>query len=92
MATMVASDSTALNAIMIETKIGRSAPTNAGIRWPGPLGRPPPSFPSRMKIRTGNSSVPIAPSGSRRKILISSQVSLHKPRSTQRLLLQPVVC
>src|SRR6185436_9627801 len=79
---MVTSDRTALRAIRIETRIGRSADTmSGGRRDAGPFSRPN-IRPSTTNISTGNATVPITPSGSRTKILISSQVSVQSPRST----------
>ncbi len=56
--------------------IGRSGPTTSGAclaRWP--------ARPSTKKTATGTAIEPITPSGSRRKIFSSSQVSFHRPLS-----------
>ena len=77
------SDSTALAAISSDARIGRSTdderaarPASAR-RARGPSSRPKHDEDQRPECRR----VPITPSGSRTKILISSQVSLQSPRS-----------
>ena len=47
--------------------------------------RGPPTRLMITKATTGMAMPPIAPSGSRRKILISSQARRHKPRSIRAL-------
>ena len=64
---------------MMEMKIGRSTPMNDGTRGVGEDKRPPPILPSMTNSKIGKTNVPIAPSGSRRKILVSSQVSFQNP-------------
>src|SRR5919197_2773203 len=78
---MAMSDSTALAAIRTETKIGRSAERKRGASGTPVRARGPSRRPSTTKISTGMKTVPITPRGSRTKILISSQVSRHSPRS-----------
>src|SRR5215831_7916140 len=78
---MATSDSTALAAIRTDAKIGGSTDMNRGtfpepVRTLGPITRP-----NTTKTSTGTITVPITPSGSRTKILISSQVSRPSPRS-----------
>src|SRR5882724_2037553 len=78
---IVTSDSTALIAIMIAANTGRSMvsrPLSASgeVR----IRLLPASRPRPTNISTGISTVPSAPSGSRMKILISSQVSFNSPR------------
>src|SRR5439155_18992528 len=69
-----------LVAIRSAAKIGRSTETTRG-RSGEPLWiRGPNTQPSTTKISTGTPA-PNTPNGSRTKILISSQVSLHSPRS-----------
>src|SRR6266540_1489792 len=75
------SDSTALAAIRSDARIGRSTEANRGMaiaprRVNGPTARR-----STMKNNTGIAIDPIRPSGSRAKILISSQVSRQSPRN-----------
>src|SRR5579863_1292346 len=77
---IVTRDNTPLSAISTATKTGRPARTNsAGIARGGSA--PPMNRPATTKTRTGRKIDPNAPSGSRRKILISSQVSFKSPRS-----------
>src|SRR5206468_8396010 len=78
---MVTSDDTPLSATSTDTRTGRPTRKNpAGESEPG-VRRPPANRPTMTKIRTGNKIDPNAPSGSRRNILISSQVSFQSPRS-----------
>jgi hypothetical protein len=77
---MVTSESTALMAIRSDANTGR--PTRMKLlaaRLAGEARRPA-IRPATMKINTGKPMVPKAPRGSRRKILISIQVSLKSPR------------
>src|SRR6476659_9931471 len=80
---MVTSDRTALIAMSTVEKTGKLTatsvpPLEAGER----RARLPPAIrPSTMNAITGNAIVPKAPIGSRRKILISSQVNFSKPRT-----------
>src|SRR5438270_12985971 len=86
---IVTSDSTALMAIRIDTRIGRltrrklppASELSPG-RWLDiPLDIRPDTRPTPRKIRTGTTIVPNAPRGSRMKTLISIQVSFQSPRS-----------
>src|SRR3954469_6956580 len=81
---MVMSDSTALSAIRIAASTGRAMVTRAGAS----RGTPPPDRPNgrprTTKSRTGMTTVPMTPSGSRTKILISSHVSVSRPLSIRR--------
>src|ERR1700682_754081 len=78
---MVTSDSTLLSVISTDTKTG--SPTRMNPAAAIELGGCPPpiSRPTTTNTRTGKRIDPNAPSGSRRKILISSQVSFQSPRS-----------
>src|ERR1700736_1773141 len=78
---IVTSDRTALIAINSEARTG--SPTRTKLFAPGDCAESPrPSArPTTRKITTGITIVPIAPSGSRRKILISIHVSFHSPCS-----------
>src|SRR5438046_7169503 len=78
---MVTSDSTALIAIKSEMKTGKSMETNRGSSGAGVRTRPPASLAITTKSNTGMTMVPTTPSGSRTKILISSQVRRQSPRS-----------
>src|SRR6266478_4982564 len=75
---IVTSDNTPLSAISTDTKTGSPTRTNsaAGIARGG--SPPPMKWPTTTKTRTGRMIDPNAPSGSRRKILISSQVSFQR--------------
>src|ERR1043166_9827481 len=78
---MVTSDNTPLSAMSTETKTGSPTRKKPGVeREPG-VSRPPANRLTTTKTRTGNKIDPNAPSGSRRKILISSQVSFQSPFS-----------
>src|SRR4029079_13941236 len=63
---------------------GRSMVTSVGAS----RGTPPPDRPnirpSTTKTRTGTRTVPMTPSGSRTKILISSHVSVSRPLNIRR--------
>src|SRR5438034_7731921 len=77
---IVTSDRTALMAIMMQTNTGK--PTRARVfvaRTAG--GRLPTIRPMTTSTSTGMPIVANTPSGSRTKILISSQVRFHSPRS-----------
>src|SRR6266478_7406400 len=76
---IVTSDNTPLSAISTDTKTGSPTRTNsaAGIARGG--SPPPMKWPTPTNTRTGRMIDPNAPSGSRRKILISSQVSFQSP-------------
>src|SRR5580693_8033612 len=78
---MVTSESTALMAISSDTRTGMLAPENPlKARDADPtLGLV--KRPNTMKTRTGKPMVPNAPSGSRRKILVSIHVNFKRPRS-----------
>src|SRR5580700_1513707 len=78
---MVTSDNTPLSAIRTDAKTGRPTRTNPAAAVEVWLSRPPIMRPTTTNIRTGNRIDPAAPIGSRRKILISSQVSLKSPRN-----------
>src|SRR4249919_1976031 len=76
---IVASDSTAVMAIITAANTGNATLSRL---VSGSAGRrPPASRPNPTKIATGMRIVPSAPSGSRMKILISSQVSCSRPRN-----------
>ena len=78
---MVTSDSTALMAMRTVTKTGNwtlMKPLAAGDVTAGPR---PTTLPSTTNTSTGIPIVVNAPSGSRRKILISSHVRFHSPRN-----------
>src|SRR5215218_4278857 len=75
MARMATRDRAALRAMNSDVRIGRSGPM-----IPGPP-RGPPARRSRKKIAIGARIEPKTPSGSRRKILSSSQVSFQRPLS-----------
>src|SRR5712675_1949429 len=74
---IVTSDSTALMLMKTAEKTGKLTRTRgeeaATLR--------PASRPRTTNITTGMPIVPIAPSGSRRKILISSQLNFTRPRN-----------
>src|SRR6202048_1105166 len=74
-------DSTVLVVITKEGRMGRSA--EIARVTPGETRRSgePSTRPNTTKINTGTATVPMTPSGSRTKILISSQVSFQSPRS-----------
>src|SRR6478736_3837886 len=79
---IVTSDSTALIAMRTVEKTGKLTATSVPPLDVGDRrARLPPAIrPSTTNAITGIAIVPKAPSGSRRKILISSQVSLSSPR------------
>src|ERR1700733_1572158 len=76
---IVTSDNTALSAMSTDTKTGSPTRTNRAASIERGVSRPPTSRPTTTNARTGKIIDPIAPSGSRRKILISSQVSFQSP-------------
>src|SRR5437763_8305544 len=78
---MVTSDDTPLSAMSTDTKTGSPTRKNPAVESEPGVTRPPPNRFATTKTRTGNKIDPNAPSGSRRKILISSQVSFQSPRS-----------
>src|SRR5712692_1185926 len=78
---IVTSDNTPLSAMSTATNTGSPARTNSAEANPGGWSRPPMNRPATTNTRTGRMIDPNAPSGSRRKILISSQVSFQSPRS-----------
>src|SRR6185312_1307713 len=82
---IVTSESTALIVMSSDTSVGTppslSSPLRSGGGTPRTPRPPPVTLPSRMNASTGTTIVPNAPSGSRRKILISSQVRCQSPRS-----------
>src|SRR6185436_21019740 len=82
MAMIATSERTALATISRTLRIGRSTDTARGTSGDVRPARGPSSRPSPTYTSTGRPIVPTTPSGSRRKILISSQVSFHRPRST----------
>jgi ribosomal protein S6E (S10) len=77
---MVTSESTALMEIRIATRTGRPARKSLIASREGAC-RLLAMRPNTTKSRTGTPMVPNAPSGSRRKTLISIQVSFQSPRS-----------
>src|SRR4051812_22879425 len=79
---MVTSERTALIAMSTVEKTGKLTATSVPPLDAGDMrARLPPAIrPSTTKAITGIAMVPKAPIGSRRKILISSQVSLSNPR------------
>src|SRR5262249_929628 len=86
---IVMSDKTALSTIRRAVKTGSS--TRRNCRASGDVRPPPPSArPRPTNTSNGKAKVPIRPSGSRTKILISSQVSLRRPLST--LILVAIRC
>ncbi len=74
------SDITALSAIRIDASTGRPMLTNSPAVPDGPPDLRPIDRPRRTNATTGMPIVPMNPSGSRTKILISSQVSFKRPR------------
>src|SRR5580693_359670 len=78
---IVTSDNTPLSAINTEANTGSPTPTNPVAASAFGGSRPPRSRPTTTNTRTGKRIDPNAPSGSRRKILISSQVSFQSPRN-----------
>src|ERR1035438_4455238 len=78
---MVTSDNTPLSAMSTDTKTGSPTRKNPAVGSEPDVGRPPANRLTTTKTRAGNKIDPNAPSGSRRKILISSQVSFQSPRS-----------
>src|ERR1017187_1052 len=77
----VTSDNTPLSAISTATKTGSPTCMNP-VAAIAPGMRPPPNNrPATKNTRTGRIIEPNAPSGSRKKILISSQVSFQSPRN-----------
>src|SRR5690348_7413541 len=84
---IVTSDNTPLSAISTDANTGSPTLTNpVAVIEPG-VGRPPMSRPTTTNTSTGKRIDPNAPSGSRRKILISSQVSFQSPRNIKLLLI-----
>src|SRR6185295_1923699 len=80
MATMVMSDSTEFSAISTDANTGRSTLTKLPRRG-DVLGKRAKTRPSTTTVNVGTTSVPMSPSGSRAKILSSSQVSFQRCRS-----------
>src|SRR5215467_2438494 len=78
---IVTSDNTPLSAINTEAKTGSPTRTNSAVAISRGGSRPPMNRPTPTNTRAGRMIDPIAPSGSRRKILISSQVSFQSPCS-----------
>src|SRR5579864_1785464 len=76
---IVTSDSTPLSAISTATSTGRPTRRNSVVAIPVCLRPPPMNRPPTTNTSTGSTIDPNAPSGSRRKILISSQVSFQSP-------------
>src|SRR5262245_25777264 len=81
MAMIATSERTALATINRTLRIGMSTDMARGTSGDARPTRGPGSRPNPTYTSTGRPSVPITPSGSRRKILISSQVSFQSPRS-----------
>src|ERR1017187_3903173 len=78
---IVTSDSTAPMVMSMDTSTGMPPAPNRPLRVnEGGTLRPAETRPIRTNASTGMTIVPIAPSGSRRKILTSSQVSCQSPR------------
>src|SRR5437667_4625840 len=75
-------DRTVLRAIRTEARIGRSTEITRGTSAATRRLSEPNIWPNTTKINTGIPTMPMTPSGSRTKILISSQVSFESPRST----------
>src|SRR5271167_1098722 len=78
---IVTSDSTPLSAISTDTKTGSPTPMNPVVAIALVTRPPPDNRPTTKNTRTGRMIEPNAPSGSRRKILISSQVSFQSPQN-----------
>src|SRR5580704_17455015 len=78
---MVTSDNTPLSAISTEARTGNPTRTNPAMPIELVGSRPPSIRPTPMNTMTGKKMDPKAPMGSRRKILISSQVSFQSPRN-----------
>src|SRR5579864_3580828 len=78
---IVTSDSTPLSAISTATSTGRPTRRNSVVAIPVCLRPPPMNRPPTTNTSTGSTIDPNAPSGSRKKILISSQVSFQSPCS-----------
>src|SRR5579859_7028897 len=83
---MATSDNTPLIAMSTETKTGSPTRRNPAVATEPVAGPPAANRLTTTKTRTGNRIDPNAPSGSRRKILISSQVNFQSPRSIARSL------
>ena len=75
------SDNTPLSAISTDTKTGSPTRTNSEAAMALGWSRPPMNRLTATNTTTGRMIDPNAPSGSRRKILISSQVSFQSPCS-----------
>src|SRR5580693_9570368 len=78
---MVTSDNTSLSAISTEARTGSPTRTNPAMPIELVGSRPPSIRPTPMNTITGKKMDPKAPIGSRKKILISSQVSFQSPRN-----------
>src|SRR5436305_13692777 len=78
---MVTSDNTPLSAMSTDMKTGSPTRENPAAESEPGVSGPRANRLTITKTRTGNKIDPNAPSGSRRKILISSQVSFQSPRS-----------
>src|SRR5260370_16206579 len=78
---MVTSESPELLEIGTDARTGRPTPIKLLAASEGGASLRPATRPNTRKTRTGKPIVPNAPSGSRRKILISIQVSFQSPRS-----------
>src|SRR5579864_3538340 len=76
---IVTSDNTPLSAISTDARTGSPTRTNLATALEPGVSRPPRTRPTTTKTRTGKRIDPNAPSGSRRKILISSQVNFQSP-------------
>src|SRR5579863_1298750 len=76
---MVTSDNTPLSEISTDARTGSPTRTNVATGIELGVTRPPSSLPATTNTRTGKRIDPNAPSGSRTKILISSQVSFQSP-------------
>src|SRR5580693_9465311 len=83
---MVTSDSTPLMAIRTAASTGRPTRTRSPAPGPDAGGLRPATRPATTNTSTGIPIVLNTPSGSRKKILISSQVNLQSPRSIAMLV------
>src|SRR5215472_18216865 len=78
---MVTNDVAALRAIRIDANTGKPVRTKPAAAIELDVTRPPRIRPTTTNSRTGKMIDPNAPIGSRRKTLISSQVSFQSPHS-----------
>src|SRR5450631_136531 len=78
---IVTSDNTPLIAISTDTKTGSPTRMNPAVALAFGMRPLPNNRPTTRNTSTGRMIEPNAPSGSRRKILVSSQVSFQSPRN-----------